>query len=112
MTDGPCRRKPPAIGSYVSTPACLGDPGRATVAYGRGSTAAASSAAEGSLQAGAGSARVTLRARGRVVQSSLSCQLETGKPGLAAGLHPATGGDGSWACSGDLLLEALVSCAG
>ena len=59
-----------------------------------------------------GAARVTLRARGRVFQSSLSCQLETGQPGVAAGLHPATGGDGSWACSGDRLLEALVSCAG
>jgi uncharacterized OsmC-like protein len=57
-------------------------------------------------------ARVTLRARGRVTQETLSCRLETGKPGMPAGLHPAAGGDGSLACSGDMLLEALVSCAG
>jgi uncharacterized OsmC-like protein len=55
---------------------------------------------------------VTLRATGRVSQESLRFSLETGKPGVAAGLHPATGGDGSAACSGDMLLEALVSCAG
>ena len=54
----------------------------------------------------------TLHARGRVVQESLTCVLESGKPGTPAGLHPATGGDGSAACSGDMLLEALVSCAG
>src|SRR6188768_2345648 len=57
-------------------------------------------------------ALVTLRARGRVSQDTLTCALETGKPGVAAGLHPATGGDGAAACSGDMLLEALVSCAG
>jgi uncharacterized OsmC-like protein len=57
-------------------------------------------------------ARVTLRARGRVHQQTLSCQLEGGKPGVPAGLHPAAGGDGSLACSGDMLLEALVGCAG
>jgi uncharacterized OsmC-like protein len=55
---------------------------------------------------------VTLRARGRVEQATLSCRLEGGKPGIPAGLHPAAGGDGSLACSGDLLLEALVGCAG
>jgi uncharacterized OsmC-like protein len=58
------------------------------------------------------SAVITLRARGRVSQGSITCALETGKPGVAAGLHPATGGDGTAACSGDMLLEALVSCAG
>jgi len=58
------------------------------------------------------SATVTLRAKGRVFQESVSCKLETGKPGVAAGLHPAAGGDGSAACSGDMLLEALVGCAG
>jgi uncharacterized OsmC-like protein len=58
------------------------------------------------------SALVTLRARGRVSQAALTCTLETGKPGKPAGLHPATGGDGLDACSGDMLLEALVSCAG
>ncbi len=55
---------------------------------------------------------VTLRAVGRVEQASVTCVLETGKPGIAVGLHPAAGGDGSWACSGDMLLEALVGCAG
>ena len=57
-------------------------------------------------------ALVTLRALGRVAQSTLTCALETGKPGIPAGLHPAAGGDGLSACSGDLLLEALVGCAG
>jgi len=42
----------------------------------------------------------------------LSCKVETGKALVEAGLHPATGGDGSAACSGDMLLEALVACAG
>jgi uncharacterized OsmC-like protein len=58
------------------------------------------------------SAVVTLRAEGRVDQGALTCALTTGKPGVAAGLHPATGGDGTAACSGDMLLEALVGCAG
>jgi uncharacterized OsmC-like protein len=58
------------------------------------------------------SALITLRAKGRVSQESVACMLETGKAGTPAGLHPATGGDGSAACSGDMLLEALVSCAG
>jgi uncharacterized OsmC-like protein len=57
-------------------------------------------------------AMVTLHAKGRVSQSEISCTLETGKPNVPAGLHPATGGDGSKACSGDMLLEALVACAG
>ena len=58
------------------------------------------------------SAIVVLRARGRVSQGSITCALETGKAGNPAGLHPAAGGDGTAACSGDMLLEALVSCAG
>src|SRR5580658_8834328 len=58
------------------------------------------------------SAMLTLRATGRVSQESITCTLETGKRGIPAGLHPASGGDGSAACSGDMLLEALVSCAG
>jgi uncharacterized OsmC-like protein len=58
------------------------------------------------------SAVYTLRAKGRVSQDSIICALETGKPGTPAGLHRATGGDGTAACSGDMLLEALVSCAG
>jgi uncharacterized OsmC-like protein len=57
-------------------------------------------------------ALVTLRARGRVSQESLTFAVETGKPGAPIGLHPATGGDGSAACSADMLLEALAGCAG
>jgi uncharacterized OsmC-like protein len=58
------------------------------------------------------SAVITQRARGRVNQDTISFVLETGKPGVPAGLHPATGGDGSAACSSEMLLEALASCAG
>lgn len=56
-------------------------------------------------------ALVTLRAQGRVGEG-ISCKVETGKVLVQAGLHPATGGDGMAACSGDMLLEALVACAG
>jgi uncharacterized OsmC-like protein len=54
---------------------------------------------------------VTLRAEGRTTRG-LTCKVETGKALVEAGLHPATGGDGSMVCSGDMLLEALVACAG
>jgi uncharacterized OsmC-like protein len=57
------------------------------------------------------SARVTLRARGRIGEG-VSCKVETGKALAIAGLHPGTGGDGQSACSGNMLLEALVACAG
>jgi uncharacterized OsmC-like protein len=57
------------------------------------------------------SALITLRASGRA-EAGLSCKVETGRAIVEAGLHPATGGDGSLACSGDMLLEALVACAG
>ena len=56
-------------------------------------------------------ARITLRAQGRIGEG-VSCRLETGKARVVAGLHPATGGSGLGACSGDMLLEALVACAG
>ena len=56
-------------------------------------------------------ALVTLRAEGRV-GDNITCRIETGKARVAAGLHPATGGDGQSACSADMLLEALVGCAG
>jgi uncharacterized OsmC-like protein len=56
-------------------------------------------------------ASVTLHAQGRV-GGNVTCEIETGKARVAAGLHPATGGDGSSACSADMLLEALVGCAG
>ena len=56
-------------------------------------------------------ALVTLRAEGRIGEG-VTCKVETGKALVEAGLHPATGGDGLSACSGDMLLEALVACAG
>lgn len=58
-----------------------------------------------------GAALITLRAEGRLGEG-VTCKLETGKAAVEAGLHPATGGDGLSACSGDMLLEALVACAG
>lgn len=57
------------------------------------------------------SAVITLKASGRL-ESGISCKVETGKAMVKAGLHPATGGSGMMACSGDMLLEALVACAG
>ena len=57
------------------------------------------------------SATVTLRAEGKLGEG-ISCKVETGRALVEAGLHPATGGNGMLACSGDLLLEALVACAG
>jgi uncharacterized OsmC-like protein len=56
-------------------------------------------------------ALITLRAEGRVGEN-ITCKIETGKSRVEAGLHPATGGDGECACSADMLLEALVGCAG
>jgi len=58
------------------------------------------------------SAEVTLRARAALDSAGVSCRVETGRAIAEAGLHPATGGDGSQLCSGDMLLEALVACAG
>jgi uncharacterized OsmC-like protein len=55
---------------------------------------------------------ITLRAHGELGAESISCSVETGRALAVAGLHPATGGDGSLACSGDMLLQALVACAG
>lgn len=57
------------------------------------------------------SAIITLKAKGNIGED-ISCKVETGRALAQAGLHPATGGDGTLACSGDLLLEALVACAG
>jgi uncharacterized OsmC-like protein len=56
-------------------------------------------------------ARITLRAQGRLGEG-VTCSVETGQALVAAGLHPATGGNGLAACSGDMLLQALVACAG
>lgn len=58
-----------------------------------------------------GSAIITLKAEGKIGEN-ISCKIETGHALVEAGLHPATGGTGLLACSGDLLLEALVACAG
>ncbi len=55
---------------------------------------------------------VTLRAQGTLDDANIACKLETGRALAAAGLHPAAGGSGAELCSGDMLLEALVACAG
>jgi uncharacterized OsmC-like protein len=57
-------------------------------------------------------ALITLAASGRVGEESATCSVETGRALVEAGLHPATGGDGLAVCSGDMLLQALVACAG
>ena len=57
-------------------------------------------------------ATITLEAEGRLGSEEVSCSVTTGRAMVEAGLHPATGGDGSFACSGDMLLQALVACAG
>lgn len=58
------------------------------------------------------SAVVTLKADGDVDGSGVACRVQTAQALVEAGLHPATGGDGTQLCSGDMLLEALVACAG
>src|SRR6188472_3154681 len=55
---------------------------------------------------------VTLRAEGEIDEAKIACKVETGRALAVAGLHPATGGSGAELCSGDMLLEALVACAG
>jgi uncharacterized OsmC-like protein len=55
---------------------------------------------------------ITLRAQGELDEQAISCSVATGRALAVAGLHPATGGDGSMACSGDMLLQALAACAG
>jgi uncharacterized OsmC-like protein len=57
-------------------------------------------------------AQLTLRAQGKLGQEAVTCKLASHAAAVEAGLHPATGGDGFLACSGDMLLEALVACAG
>lgn len=57
-------------------------------------------------------ALITLKAEGDLDSQEIACSVETGKALVKAGLHPATGGDGSFACSGDMLLQALAACAG
>jgi uncharacterized OsmC-like protein len=55
---------------------------------------------------------ITLKAKGSIDDTSIACKVETGRALAVAGLHPATGGSGLELCSGDMLLEALVACAG
>src|ERR1700757_4066237 len=55
---------------------------------------------------------ITLKARGTLDDTNIACKVETGRALATAGLHPATGGSGLELCSGDMLLEALVACAG
>ena len=55
---------------------------------------------------------ITLKARGTLDDTNIACKVETGRALAVAGLHPATGGSGMELCSGDMLLEALVACAG
>src|SRR5437763_12368296 len=57
-------------------------------------------------------AMITLRAKGSIDDQNIACKVETGRALAIAGLHPATGGTGLELCSGDMLLEALVACAG
>jgi uncharacterized OsmC-like protein len=64
-----------------------------------------------SYRKNAAAALVTLRAQGRMGEG-IACRVDTGRAMVEAGLHPATGGSGMQACSGDMLLEALVACAG
>ena len=60
----------------------------------------------------AGAALITLKAKGSIDDNSITCKVDTGRAIAEAGLHPATGGTGMELCSGDMLLEALVACAG
>jgi uncharacterized OsmC-like protein len=59
-----------------------------------------------------GAAMITLKAQGTIDDTKIACKVETGRALAVAGLHPATGGSGAELCSGDMLLEALVACAG
>ena len=59
-----------------------------------------------------GTALLRLHASAELDSTAVSCSVQTGRALVEAGLHPASGGDGSLACSGDMLLEALVACAG
>ena len=59
-----------------------------------------------------GAALITLKAQGEIDDQKVACKVETGRALAVAGLHPATGGSGAELCSGDMLLEALVACAG
>ena len=93
---------PPFVGSNPAAPERN---------YAGRDVAGASGAAQGALQGRAASRGGTLHAEGRIGEG-VTCRVQTAKALVDAGLHPATGGDGTWVCSGDMLLEALVACAG
>jgi len=63
-------------------------------------------------KADSAAARFVLKAEGKLVEGAIACRVPTHAGPVEAGLHPAAGGDGSWACSGDMLLQSLVACAG
>jgi uncharacterized OsmC-like protein len=65
-----------------------------------------------SYKTNAAAAKLTLKAEGSIDESKIACKVETGRAIMEAGLHPLTGGSGAELCSGDMLLEALVACAG
>ena len=67
---------------------------------------------KGKYKSDADAALITLRAKGTLDDQNIACKVETGRALAVAGLHPATGGSGMELCSGDMLLEALVACAG
>ena len=67
---------------------------------------------KGRYKADAKAAFITLKAKGTLDDQNIACKVETGRALAVAGLHPATGGSGMELCSGDMLLEALVACAG
>jgi uncharacterized OsmC-like protein len=64
------------------------------------------------LKSDPGAGMITLKAKGSIDHDGIACKVETGRALAIAGLHPATGGSGLELCSGDMLLEALVACAG
>ena len=67
---------------------------------------------QGALQERSEGRLITLKAKGTLDDANIACKVETGRALAVAGLHPATGGSGLELCSGDMLLEALVACAG
>jgi uncharacterized OsmC-like protein len=67
---------------------------------------------KGAYRSNPQAALITLRASGQLDEEAIACSVDTGRELAVAGLHPATGGDGSLLCSGDMLLQALVACAG
>ena len=75
-------------------------------------TARHAGADQGPIQERSKAAFITLKAKGTLDDTNIACKVETGRALAVAGLHPATGGSGMELCSGDMLLEALVACAG